>query len=324
MNTAVKIWLIVAASLVALGLIVFAAVMTAYRWDFTGIGTSKYETNTHELDEKFENISINTNTADIVFALSEDGKCRVVCCEETNMKHSVAAKDGTLSINLVNEKKWYEYIGIGFGKSSITVYLPKTEYGVLTITESTGDVEIPKEFSFESIRVSASTGHVTNRASAQKDIKITTSTGDIRVESIVAGSLELSVSTGHVAVLGVQSAGDIKVTVSTGKTNISDVRCKNLITDGNTGDISLTNVIATERFSIERSTGDVKFDRCDASEIFAQTDTGSVTGTLLSDKVFIPKSDTGDIHVPKTVTGGRCEITTDTGNIRISVLRSGT
>ena len=139
------------------------------------------------------------------------------------------------------------------------------------------------------------------------------------MEGIDAGSLELSVSTGHVTVLDFRSAGDIKVTLSTGKTNISDVRCKNLITDGNTGDVFLKNVIATERFSIERSTGDVKFDRCDASEIFVQTDTGSVTGTLLSDKVFIPKSDTGDIEVPKTVTGGRCEITTDTGDIKISI-----
>ena len=49
------------------------------------------------------------------------------------------------------------------------------------------------------------------------------------------------------------------------------------------------------------------------------TDTGDVKGSLLSEKIFIPTTDTGDVDVPKTVTGGRCEITTDTGDIKITV-----
>ena len=70
---------------------------------------------------------------------------------------------------------------------------------------------------------------------------------------------------------------------------------------------------------IKRSTGDVKFDGSDAAEIFIKTDTGDVTGSLLTDKVFITQTDTGNIDVPKTVNGGRCEISTDTGDIKISV-----
>jgi len=81
----------------------------------------------------------------------------------------------------------------------------------------------------------------------------------------------------------------------------------------------LKNVNAAEKFSIERSTGDVKFDGCDAAEVFVKTDTGDVTGTLLSEKVFIVETDTGKVDVPKTVNGGRCEITTDTGDINISI-----
>jgi DUF4097 and DUF4098 domain-containing protein YvlB len=63
----------------------------------------------------------------------------------------------------------------------------------------------------------------------------------------------------------------------------------------------------------------VKFERCDASELYIELDTGDVTGSLLSDKVFIAQSDTGRVNVPKSVTGGRCEITTDTGDIKITV-----
>ena len=95
--------------------------------------------------------------------------------------------------------------------------------------------------------------------------------------------------------------------------------CKNVVSNGNTGAISLKNVIAAEKFSIERSTGDVKFDGCDAAEIFVKTDTGDVTGSLLSNKIFVVEADTGSVDVPKTATGGKCEITTDTGDINISI-----
>ena len=81
----------------------------------------------------------------------------------------------------------------------------------------------------------------------------------------------------------------------------------------------MENVIAAEKIAIDRDTGDIRFTDCDAAEIFVETDTGDVTGSLLSEKVFIAESDTGKVDVPKSATGGRCEIETDTGNIRITV-----
>ena len=57
----------------------------------------------------------------------------------------------------------------------------------------------------------------------------------------------------------------------------------------------------------------------DAAELEISTDTGDVKGSLLTEKVFITRSDTGRIRVPETVTGGKCKITTDTGNIEIEI-----
>lgn len=83
--------------------------------------------------------------------------------------------------------------------------------------------------------------------------------------------------------------------------------------------MTLKNVIAAETFSIERSTGKVRFDGCDAAEILVKTGTGDVKGTLLSEKIFIARSNTGRVDVPQTVTGGRCEIITSTGDIEIHI-----
>ena len=81
----------------------------------------------------------------------------------------------------------------------------------------------------------------------------------------------------------------------------------------------MKNVVATGTISIKSDTGDVRFEGSDAIEISVKTDTGDVTGTLLSEKVFITETSTGSINVPKTTSGGKCEITTSTGDINISI-----
>ena len=279
MRNSTKIWLIIATSLVALGCIIFSVAMTKNYWDFTKLSTVKYETNTYQINENFSNISMNTDTADILFIPSDDKMCKVVCYEMSDMKHTTTVQNDTLTINVTDEREWYDHIGITLGTPKITVYLPKTEYDSLAIKEDTGDIEVPKDFKFGSI-------------------DIATNTGDINVSNITCG-------------------GDIVINVSTGKVNLTDIKCKSFISDGSTGDISLKNVIATEKFSIERSTGDVKFDDCDATEIWVETDTGDVTGKLLSEKIFITETSTGDVNVPKSTNGGKCEITTSTGDIYI-------
>ena len=299
MKKSTKVWLIIAITLIFAGVIIFGYAMTMVKSDFTKLSAKEYEIKAHEITETFKNISINTDTADIVFVLSENDKCTVSCREQKNLSHLVMVKDDTLVIEVEDTRKWYEYIGINFGSSKITIALPEIEYASLYIEESTGDVEIPKDFKFKSIDVTVSTGDIKNYASAAGNIKLKTSTGKILVENISSENLDLS--------------------VSTGKTLLKNINCKNLVSRGSTGDITLINVIAEEKLSIERSTGDVKFEDSDAAEIFIETDTGDVTGSLLTSKEFITETDTGKVDVPTSATGSRCEITTDTGDIKINV-----
>lgn len=319
MSNAMKVWMIVAASLILIGCIIFVGVMTVLNWDFSNLSTQKYETNRQEITEDFQSISIHTTTADIVLLPSENASCSVACYEQTKVKHAITVKDGTLSIEAVDTRKWYNYIGINFDMPTITVYLPAGEYGALSIHTTTGDTKISKNFQFESMEITQTTGDIANYAAASGDIKLTTTTGKIRVESISARSLNLSVTTGKITVSRVNCNGDVTVNVSTGDCDLTDLVCKNFISNGSTGDITLTGVTASERFSIERSTGDVTLDSSDAAEIFITTDTGDVEGSLLSEKIFIITTDTGDKKVPHTTSGGRCEITTDTGDIEITI-----
>ncbi|MBQ4263284.1 MAG: DUF4097 family beta strand repeat protein [Bacilli bacterium] len=220
--------------------------------------TVKLETNEYEIKETFENIKIITDTADIDFVLSENLNTLIICEEHKNIKHSVNVKENTLLVEVNDNRKWYEHIGISTSK--ITIYLSKNEYD---------------EFIMES------------------------DTGNIRIKSINANKLDLSTLTGNLKIV--------------------NTKCKNLFSESDTGNILLENVIASEKFKIETDTGDVKFKDSDASDIFVKTDTGNVTGNLLTDKVIFAESDTGNIDVPKVITDEKCEIITDTGDIKITI-----
>ena len=313
--------MIVGLALVLLGLALFAIIMTANHWNFRALSTTSYETNLTPIGENFQNITVQTDTARLCFLPSEDGLARVECYEDIKEKHAVTVENGTLFIRSHNEKKWYESIGINFGTPTVTVYLPEENYGDLIVTGHTGDVTIPNDFRFESIDIAVTTGSVTCGASATGNLKLKTSTGDIFVSGISAASLELTVTTGQITARETACEEDIDIRVRTGKAVLTDVSCRNLTTSGTTGDLTLRNVIASGKIEIERSTGTVKLDACDAAALDIETDTGDVTGTLLSEKIFLVETDTGRINVPKTTTGGKCEIETDTGNIKIEITK---
>lgn len=319
MSKAAKIFCIIGGILILSGLLLFGGVMASLKWDFSKLSMFKYETNTHEITEAFENISVDTKTADIKILPSETGSYSVVCHEQTKIKHAAVVKDGTLSIEAVDTREWYDYIGFDFEKPSVTVYLPEGEYGALSIEATTGDTKISQNFTFESIAITQTTGDIVNYASSTGAVKLTTTTGRISLARLFAKSLDLSVSTGEISISRVECRGDVNIHVSTGDCELTDLSCENLISDGRTGDITLDNVTARNRFSIERSTGDVTLDGSDAAELFIITDTGDVEGSLRSEKVFLINTDTGDKDVPNTTTGGRCEITTDTGDIRLTI-----
>lgn len=320
MNGTTKYWLLAAAALLLAGGIVFAWAMSGLHWDFSALGTVQYVTNTAEVDERVQNLSIRSGTAEIVFVPSEDGRCRVVFYEPENRRHTASVEDGTLVIQEEDTRAWYEHFTLfSFATPKITVCLPEREYAALSIAGSTGSITIPADFTFESMNIAVSTGGVRCAASVSGPVRIEASTGDIRLNDLSAGALKLSVSTGTVELRSIACAGDAEVSVRTGKAYLADVSCKTLVSRGSTGDLVLERVTAEDRMSVERSTGDVRLVQCDAAELEIRTGTGSVTGSLRSGKVFLAKSGTGCVEVPETVSGGPCRVTTSTGDIRLEI-----
>ena len=307
---------LIASAALLLGLIIFFIAIAANGWKFSSDAVE----NSYEYEEKITDISILGSTEDVIFLPSQDGKTKFVFTETETLKHSVAYDNGKTSVSVVDTRKWYNHI-FNFTDEKITVYLPEGLYSSLKIDVSTGDVKIAKNFSFDFIDISLSTGDVDSFASANVSTKIELSTGKIRLQDSKTGELTLKSSTGDMMLKNIE-AENVSIKVSTGDVTMDTVFCKSLSTTGSTGDLYLTDVIASGNWYIKRDTGRVEFSDSDASEIYIETDTGDVRGSLLSEKIFFHSSDTGDVKLPQTMTGGKCEIKTDTGDIKITISKN--
>ena len=320
MDRTLKIWFIVASCIAAAIFFCGVAVIAVF-----GIKTIKFlnietEIKTFRISEDFTGISVETGDEDLNFLPSEDGACKVVCELKKGSYKSVAAVGGTLNISTTESKKWYENISFfSFADEKITVYLPDKEYSLLSVKGGTGDISVQKGLRFVTAAVNFSTGDLDFRADTGKELKAILSTGNVNISEITCGSLALKTSTGNIKISDVVCTGDAEIALSTGKAKLKNMTCRGFVSDASTGDITLYSVLVSDSLNIKRSTGDVFFDSSDAGSIFIKTSTGDVTGTLKSDKVFITKTSTGKISVPESVTGGKCKVTTSTGDIVLDI-----
>lgn len=281
--------------------------------------TSQKVTKTYEITETFNNFNIDVEISDVEFKASEDGTTKVVCNEAVKDYHEVKVENNALNITYVNARKWYEQIFAYNYQRKVTVYLPSAEYGELNYKCSTGNLVVPTGYTFDKLDAKLSTGNVSFKSNVKNDANINASTGDILLADMTATNMNLKASTGKITLDKVTAIESMKVNTSTGDAKFTDCKAKNCERDSSTGKTTFVNTVFAEKLNVKGSTGDVKFDASDASEITVKTSTGDVKGTLLTSKIFICRTDTGKIQVPSSTEGGKCEITTDTGDIIISI-----
>ena len=277
------------------------------------------ETHTYTLEGDITNINVDVSIAKVKFVASEEGKKEVVCVDSEKRYHTAAVENGTLNIKYVDASKWYEGVFSFNSELSVTIYIPAGEYDTLRCEASTGSIEIPADFTFNSANIEVSTGAVLINSNIKGALNVTASTGAVYVKDLSAKSLNAKASTGAVRIENVTVEDGAVVETSTGKSEMSNLTAKSLNVNASTGNVTLSNTVIAEAIVIETSTGNVRFNDSDGASIKVTTDTGDVEGTVLTSKIFYAKSDTGRIDVPIGTSGGVFEIKTDTGDISLRI-----
>lgn len=300
-------------------LVMAICLIGAALWILPSQTDARYETKTYTPGNSIGFITIEASIEDITFLRAQDYICRVECDETEQFRHEVTVEGRELKIQTKDSRTWFDRLSISRKTPAIRVYLPRDDYGALSIRCSTGDILVPANFTFSGIGIAATTGDIELRASASGAISLRTSTGDIRVGNVTADSLSVTATTGGLSLDGINCTNNVSVSVSTGDVKIAGLSCRNFAAEGSTGDFELRTLIASESLSINVTTGDVTLYNSDAGKIHIQTTTGSIRGTLQTTKRFEAHSTTGRINVP--ISGGVsvCQLSTTTGDIDIQV-----
>lgn len=332
---ALKIALIVAAALVATGIITLTVVAVASGFDAAHLGNVGYIDTTHDVGEAFHSIEIDSDSADILVVPSTDGTCRVVFhdMDSDSIVRSVGVVDGCLTV--VRQDKQPLRLSVSFTAPQLTLYLPGDTYDELEVDSGSGRIDISVALKLNEAELEASSGAVSaSQLTVAHELDAETSSGRLSLADCTAAELRAHSSSGRVTLervsctdadvkttsgsLGITdltAGGKLECESSSGAQRLEAVRCGELKLKATSGSLHADDLIASGSLAAETSSGSIRLNGCDAAELELESSSGSIRGSLLSEKVYIATSSSGSVRVPDTRSGGFCRIRTSSGAI---------
>lgn len=315
-----KIALIAAGCMILVGLVMAAGGLAAARFDVSGLNTVSLETNTYEIEEAFHHISIDGAGSDVRLYPWEEDTCKVVCTEEDDVTFEMEVKDDTLHIVRHNSGVRILHFGVFLEETGISVYLPEKAYGSLVILTSSGNVTVPEEFQFASADVRSTSGEIKMLASIGGSLSAQSQSGNIQVGNASPETLEAKSTSGEITIEAVKTKAEIQVKSTSGDVTLTDVEGKAIAATTTSGEITLSRVVLAENIQLKSTSGDIELRDSDGAELSIQTTSGKVSGTLLSEKIFRIDTTSGDTNVPPSASGGKCEVTTRSGDVDFQII----
>ena len=294
---------------------------------------------TRVIEQNFKNISIDVSSSWLFLQPAEDGICKAVLKKGAKFCALAEVKEDTLYIRTPDKKGENGIEDNSFKDAEITLYIPVREYGRFELNTFLGEILLSGAYTFESVKIADKFSVIFCAGFTANTVEIITDSGYIISQGVSVGEITLSTVSGNVSFDDSEAkeitvktvSGNVifdgskakKITVKnvSGDVILEDAKFDGLVAETSSGNIKLTEVAAENGLELQTSSGDVIFDRSDAKEITVHTASGEVRGSLLSDKVFVCKSSSGKVKVPGTVTGGKCSVETDSGDINLVILK---
>lgn len=266
----------------------------SFKFNFNNFNFGTEISKTLYLDKKYDNlfneVKIDTNSADIEILNSENEKAKVVIyADEDKLK--------TKNINTTNdilniELKTKECVGFCINKKSkVMIYLPETYDKEITIKNNYGDIDID-EFENSIINIEEDCGDVVIESA--KKVDVDNNYGDVEIKNVVISEIK-------------NDCGDVKIgTVNdiTIENNMGDIKIEKvnefLDISADCGDIKIDDINLIKNSNITNNLGDVKIKNIKDVYIDAKTDLGNVkinNNYNKSDITLKIENDCGDIKI---------------------------
>ncbi len=320
MKKSMKIWLITAAALLLGGLTLCLLAVSLAGPELDRLNTESYTEKSLTIDEPFDSLIIRVSSRQVQLLPSEGGTCRVDWNESERSRVQVAVKNGTLEALEKNSGGAFGPVGFFWGTSaqlSITLRLPEAEYRALTVGTSSGDVEVPEGFCFQTARLDSTSGNLRFSAQVSEELRMRSTSGDLELTGASPARAELESTSGRLLLRSCE-CGALSASSTSGDISLENCRGESLALDATSGGLALKSCQFSGPASLETVSGDIRFSGLDAGSLSFDAVSGSVKGTLLSGKVFQTDTVSGRISLPPAdPSGGLCTAETTSGDIDI-------
>ncbi len=278
-------------------------------------------TKEYHIGEAPKQINVDSTVSCVEILPIEGDEWRVECKEKENLHHTIELANGVLTIKQIDNRRWYEHIGIfsGLQPLSIIVYLPAQTYESLCIDSTSGSIQVAENFVFSSANLKNTSGFIAMSASVEGDLTVKNTSGSITVDGNVSGNLSANNTSGSIRILGGVN-GNLAVKNNSGRIEVKDATPLNVQIGNTSGGIRLENVICQGEIKVANTSGFIDLERCDALSFDLHTTSGGIRGSILTAKTFDCKSTSGGVHTPNDGNGGTFRARSTSGGINITVV----
>lgn len=305
------------------GIIICFGAMYSLDFDFEEMDTESTEKKSYSISEDFNSINIRGAEADVKFVYSNSKECRVEVSERKSITHTVEVENGVLNITRKDNRRWYEHISFGFFWSwknvSITLYLPETSYNELDIVSLSGDVRIPSGFEFKDTMIQNTSGDIVFESKSTENLELKSVSGEIFINSQDCREIILASTSGDLKISDCKIKGSLKLNTVSGDIEVKNIKGDELSAASTSGEVDIEDSVFSGNLELKTTSGDIQINSSDAKTLNIKSTSGDVKGNLLSDKMFVTHSTSGNIRVPESHSDDRCEIKTTSGDIRMEI-----
>lgn len=314
--------------MMGVGIVILSFAMAFYGPDL--FEEEIYMEKTHTINDKVSFLKVSDAECDVAIRPSPDGICRVVCPDGEKIYRQVTLDGETLTVTRVDDRKWYEHIGISWGwkPRAVTVYLPEGTYRDLSLKTASGEIDVPAGYTFSSAKLTSASGDISFSCNVEKALEISTASGDVALSDLQVaslyfpGSLTVTTASGDLSFENCGVSGTFTASTASGDVEVSGGAPTKMVLSTVSGEISLENLEVWGSLSVSTTSGEITFDRLSAHEnIEMTTVSGDVKGTVAGDFRYSVKTTSGDIRVPSDGGTGSFTLKTTSGDVNIVSLR---
>lgn len=297
--------MIIAVLCIAVGAGLFIAGFAELGFDFGRLGTEPdYEEKSYT-SSSVRGLIVDEDNAPITITTSDDDSAHVTYSENERHYYEISETgDGTLLIEKRNSMKWYDYIGVSFGRPALVIALPR---------DFSGDIEIDN-----------GNGGISLDIPGAANVALRTSNGDVTVKNaVLSGDLKADTNNGSVVLEALLASGRIECETNNGGVSMTNVNADSADASTDNGKISLDTVTAVKSIRLRNSNKDIVIDKVKfGTSLSCQCDNGSIIGTIVgteADFTYDCRTSNGECNLPESFGVGSKQITIETSNGDIDV-----